>query len=343
MPRCVFKKGKIHSISIALPNNELSLDNEIDKFYNGDIKKLNRIKKNTGLNKRYISKNLTSLDLCAKASCNLIRNLKFDTNKIDALIFITQTPNYLQPNNANILHGKLNLNKDCACFDVNLGCSGYVYGMWLAFMMIECGLNYVLLCAGDTLSKCVSKLDSNTAPLFGDAGSATLIKSTKLDSNSYFILHSDGSGYENIIFQNSGFKKDEKYKNYLYMDGAEVFNFSLKVGPQSIEEILSYSNKDINDIDYIFFHQANAFIIQNIVKKLNIDSNKAPCKSISKYGNTSSSSIPLAICDFYKENKIEKNLNVILSGFGVGLSWGSAFINLNRDIKVEIDFIKEEN
>lgn len=328
-----FSCARIKGIATCIPKYKIHLHEQADLFYQGDLKKVSRIKKSIGLDARYITDNqTTTLDLCLKASKHLLQS--FEKIQVDALVFVTQTPDYLQPNNAHLLHHFLHLSHDCACFDINQGCSGYVYGLFLAYSLIEKGAENVLLCSGDTLSKVVNYKDSNTAPLFGDAGSATLISKAK--DKSYFTLHSDGSGWENIILPQSAFRDNSKLQKtnqeakHLSMDGAEIFNFSISKEPEAILEILNYANISSDLIDYIFFHQANAYIISNIMRKLNIDSRKAPLDSISKYGNTSSASIPLAICDCLHQTK-DQDQTLILSGFGVGLSWATALLTLQKN------------
>lgn len=317
----VFNKAAIRSICVSVPKQYEVLESQVDTFYQGNIAKLNRIKKTIGLDKRHIAtKDITTLDLCLNSAKELLSN----DIAINALIFITQTPDYLQPNNAHLAHQMLGLGKDCLCLDVNQGCSGYVYGLYLAFMMIENGFDNVLLCAGDTMSKVVDSTDSNTAPLFGDAGSATII--FRRDSKSYFNFSTYSSGFNHIMLPNSAFRDDETNAKFLYMNGAEVFNFSISCVPENINELLKASNIDIKDIEVLFLHQANAYIIQNIARKLGIESLKAPSSSIAKYANTSSSSIPLAICDYLENKHIDSK--VLLSGFGVGLSVASAILEL---------------
>lgn len=337
--KLIFSNASIKSIATCLPQKKITLEDQVDLLYGGDLKKLQRIQKSIGLHSRYITTEETTLDLCYEASIKILQD---DIKKsIDAVIFVTQTPDFLQPNNAHILHGKLGLKEDCACFDVNQGCSGYVYGLLLAYSLIQSGAENILLCAGDTISKIVCPADSNTTPLFGDAGSATLI--TKNHTKSFFSLHSNGNGWDNIILPNSGFRqlqnkqKFETKTHYLCMDGAEVFNFSIDKEPKAIREILQYANQQISEIDYIFFHQANAYIISNIIRRLGIESHKAPIDSISKYGNTSSSSIPLAICDSI-HTSIDNDFKVILSGFGVGLSWATALLTLQKNTIIHKPF-----
>lgn len=345
-----FTQAQIQAIATCIPRKQINLEDQIDLLYNGDIKKAQRIKKSIGLNTRYITDSeTTTLDLCFQASLSIFANHSIKLDEIEAIIFVTQTPDFLQPNNAHILHHKLKLSQECVCFDLNQGCSGYVYGLFLASMLIQSGVKNILLCAGDTLSKVVDPSDSNTAPLFGDAGSATLITRSTKENLSFFSIHADGFGWENIILPNSAFRnnsvltKTPHHSKTLCMDGAEVFNFSIDKEPKAIQEILEDSKKNIDEIDYIFFHQANAYIISNIARRLKLPLHKAPSDSVGKYGNTSSASIPLAICDALHDIE-KKNIQVILSGFGVGLSWATYLTTLQNDtIILPPQFYNKEN
>lgn len=347
-----FSKAKIIGITTVVPSTVKCIDDEVH-LYGGNEKQISRIKKAIGLNKRHVVEdNVTSLDLCVAASNKLFNETDIDKSLVDGVIFVTQTPDHFQPSNAAIFHGKLGLNTSVAAFDVSLGCSGYVYGLWLAHMMVETGgCKNVLLLAGDTLSKCVNSKDRSTAPLFGDAGSATLISSTPENSSSYFSLHTDGRGSEHIVQPAGGFRipfSDETKKESideegnhrslddLYMNGGEVFNFAIKTEPQAITDILKISNKTIDDIDYLFFHQANQYIISNIVRRIKAPKEKAPSDIVSLYGNQSSASIPCAISHTLSGSSTQLVNNVVLSGFGVGLSWASAVLSLDNTYVSEV-------
>lgn len=358
MPKAMFTKGTIKAVFCAIPETVKCIDDEVD-MYGGDSKQIERIKKTIGINKRHVvSKNTTAADLCAFSAEQLIKELEINTSDIDAVILVTQTPDYFQPFSAAVIHKKLELSTNCAAFDVNLGCSGYVYGLWLAFMMIESNsCTNVLVLAGDTLSKCVSSRDRAVAPLFGDAGTATLVTKSETSNPTYFSLHTDGEGYEHIIIPAGAFRRprDEstsKQKLYddgntrslenLYMNGAEVFNFSIKVEPSAIKEIFEYSGETEDSIDYIFFHQANKYIISNITRRLNFPLEKVPCETVGKYGNQSSASIPVTICDTIGEEIVSSSRKVVMSGFGVGLSWATCLTTLQNANCPNVFIYKEE-
>ena len=348
MAKSIFTKAIISGVVTCVPENHRFLEDEVDILYNGDIKKVNRIKKSIGLNKRHIveNENTTTSDLCEMAANKLLADMNIDKSTIGAIIFVSQTPDYFQPATATYLHGKLNLSQDCSAFDVNQGCTGYIYGLWLAYMMIETSsCSKVLVLAGDTLSRIVNQKDSNVAALFGDAGTATLVEKSKEENKSYFTLHTNGIKFDTIIQPQGAFRipskdiiNDEKIFDTsenrtlenLYMDGAAVFNFSIETEPKAIKEILEISNSTQEDIDYIIFHQANKYIISNITRRLKFPLEKAPSTTTGKYGNQSSASIPCTICDAINEDANTKKLNLILSGFGVGLSWATCQLELDK-------------
>ncbi|CAE6881579.1 beta-ketoacyl-acyl-carrier-protein synthase III activity [Vibrio sp. B1REV9] len=346
-----FSRAKVRGLATAVPSEVKCIDDEVH-LYGGNEKQIARIKKAIGLDKRHVvSDGTTSLDLCMAAVHKLLGDLEVDKSLIDGVIFVTQTPDHFQPSNAAIVHGKLGLSTSAAAFDVSLGCSGYVYGLWLAHMMVQTGsCNNVLVLAGDTLSRCVNPKDRSTAPLFGDAGSATLVSVSSEESNSYFSLHTDGEGSHHIIQPAGGFRTpfsndtqqesvDEEGNcrslNDLFMNGGEVFNFAIKTEPQAITDILEFSGKSMNDIDYLFFHQANQYIISNIVRRIKAPKDKAPSDIVSLYGNQSSASIPCAISHTLGGKVVSVN-DVVLSGFGVGLSWASAVLSLNNAYVSEV-------
>lgn len=346
MPKAYFKKSCIRGIVTSVPATKKSIDDEVD-MYGGNVEQVERIKKTIGLHERHaVEGNTTAGDLCEQAARRLFEGCKVSAEEIDAVIMVTQTPDYFQPATACVLHGRLGFKTDCAAFDVNLGCSGYVYALWLASMMIEVGsCRSVLVLAGDTISRCVNPRDRALAPLFGDAGSATLVSQTGEETESWFSLKSDGTGFEHLIVPAGAFRhpsteatrKEEadadgnvRSAENLKMNGAEVFNFSIKVEPPAIREILDFAGKTVDDVDYLVFHQANKYIISNIARRLKVPLEKTPCATVERYGNQSCASIPGTICDCLADALREKRMNLVLSGFGVGLSWASCFLTLDR-------------
>lgn len=297
-----------------------------------------------GVRERRIADNdVCASDLCYKAAKQLMEDNSIDPNSIDALIFVSQTSDYHQPATSPILQHRLGLPKTALSFDVNLACSGYVYGLSIAYSFAtQMGINNVLLLVGETMSKIVSREDKVNWPLFGDAGTATLIEKGEY-GNSVFSLNSDGSGAEVMMIPYGGFRNqscedglkeiidengDKRTGEQFRMDGMSVFNFGMREEPKDIKRLLSDCEMTIDQIDLLIYHQANKFMTDFFSKKLKISTEKTPY-SLQRFGNTSSASIPLTIVSELK-NKYKERENVILSGFGAGLSWGSVILNLNK-------------
>ena len=341
MANISFNNVKIVGISACVPKN-ISYNSDLLNEYPKE--EVDKIINNIGIKeKRFVDSDVTASDLCFKAAENLLDEMNIDRSSIDMLIFLSQLPDYRIPATSPNLQDRLGLSKNTACLDISLACSGYVYALSTAFAYAsQNGINKVLLLVGETFSKIVSKKDRVNAPLYGDAGTATLIEKS-INSESHFSLYSDGSGFKSIIIEAGGSRcpsnptntipverEDGNYRSdsQIYMDGLEVFNFTLKVVPKSINDILTYSNKDANDIDYFLFHQANKFMIDFFVKKLKINSEKVPI-SLDTFGNVSSPTIPLTIVSRLNKALNGQKSQILMSGFGAGLSWGAVVLNLN--------------
>lgn len=294
--------------------------------------------------KRLSPNNICSSDLCYEAAIKLFDDLKIDKNEIDVLIFMTQTPDYHMPANAPLMQERLGLSKSTACFDINLACSGFVYSLSTAFLFAtQKNIRKTLLLTGETMSKIVSTRDKENAPLFGDAGTATIIEKGDF-LKSYFSLNSDGSGENMLIIPAGGYRNpsssetllDKEYENgnirnlqQIYMNGLEVFNFTMREVPNDIKKILNYAGESLGNIDLVIFHQANKFMTDFFSKKLKISLDKVPY-CLERFGNTSSASVPLTIVSELNNFKYPNRAKVILSAFGAGLSWCTAFIELGK-------------
>tara|TARA_B110000503_G_scaffold143158_1_gene242924 strand:+ start:1071 stop:2009 length:939 start_codon:yes stop_codon:yes gene_type:complete len=283
-----------------------------------------KIYTSTGIKKIHIaSKKQSALDLAKKAA-NAV--LKKNRSKIDAIIYVTQSPEYFLPSSACILQDQLGISKSALAFDLNQGCSGYIYGLCLASSLIKTNVakNVLLICS-DTYSKYISKKNSTCLPIFSDGASATILKK----SNSIFFLDfkfgTDGSGYKDLIVENSGFHANST-KPELFMNGKKILMFTMANIPTLINSLLKKNNLKKNEIDLFIFHQASKVVINNLIRKMKLDKNKVYF-NIKNIGNTVSSTIPISISDLLQNKKIKKNTKILLAGFGVGLSMGATIIN----------------
>jgi len=328
----------ITAISACVPksihqNSDLSNLIKQDELYN----LINTI----GIKERRVTDpDVCASDLCYHAAEQIFAATGISKESIDVLIFMSQDGDYKIPATAPSLQHRLGLPKSTASFDINLSCSGYVYALSTAFAYAsQEGINRVLLLDGETFTKLVSERDKSNIILYGDAGTATIIEKSHF-GKSFFSLNSDGSGVNVLKIDAGGARKrtsadnlveveaeDGNFRssNQLFMDGMEVFNFVMMNVPKDIKNLLAFADKQLSEIDQIVFHQANKFMTDYFVKRLKFETGKVPY-SIDRFGNTSSASIPLTIVTELPE-KIRKN--VVISGFGAGLSWGSALLDLS--------------
>jgi 3-oxoacyl-[acyl-carrier-protein] synthase III len=294
--------------------------------------------------KRFVDNGVTPADLCFRAAEQLLNDMEIDRNTIDMVIFMSQLPDHKIPATAPSLQHRLGLPKTTACFDVNLACSGYIYSLSTAFAYAsQEGINRVLLLDGETFSRIINPKDKVNMPLYGDAGTATLIEKGDF-SRSFFTLYTDGSGQDAIKIEAGGARCPANAENVavtereegnmrsgqeVYMDGLEVFNFTMRVVPSSVKEALALTEKTFDNFDHIVFHQANRFMIEFFVKKLKIPAEKVPY-SLDRFGNTSSATIPLTIVSELSNALTQQNKHILMSGFGAGLSWATAIIEFKN-------------
>ena len=297
------------------------------------------------IERRIAAPDVMASDLCYKAAQQLMADNDIAPDSIDVLLFMSQTPDYRIPATSCLLQHRLGLPRETMCFDISLGCSGYLFALSTAFAYASMeGINRVLLLDGETFSKIVNRRDKVDWPLYGDAGTATLIEKGDY-GDSTFMLYTDGSG-EDTLKIHAGMRnpitpescvarerEDGNIRNDLevFMDGMDVFNFAISKVPRCIKALLQETGKTVDDVDYVVFHQANRFMMDFFVKKLKINPERVPY-CIHKYGNTSSASVPLTMASELR-GKLDGNHTVVLSAFGAGLSWGSAIMSM-RDCNV---------
>ncbi len=328
---------QVRGISAAVPkqvedNNDFSLLSEAERAL---------FIKTVGIRYRRVApKGVTASDLCLAAAQKLMADLNWIPEDIKVLVFVTQTPDYIIPNTSSLLQEKLGLAKSCISFDVNLGCSGYVYGLSIVGGLLQNmpGAKALLL-VGDISTSTISMKDKSTAPLFSDAGSATALEFSA-GNQIHFNLQTDGKEYDDIIIPGGGYRNQftEKLLEYteyepgisrnelhMKLDGIKIFNFGLREVVPNIETLLREKGIDKESVDHFVFHQANLLMLESIRKKLKVVPEKVPY-SLYDYGNTSSATIPVTLVTKLGESLRTGKVKLLLSGFGVGLSWGSAYI-----------------
>jgi len=319
--------SKISDIQYYLPPKLLS--NEDLVFDNPDWR-MDDIEKKTGIKYRYICEDAQTSKDIALLACEKIFNSNVRRSDIDFLIVVTESPEYIAPAMSCDLQNILGLKTSIASFDVNLGCSGFVYGLMIADSIL-CSNNYsngLLVCV-DTYSKYISSNDRTCRPLFSDAASATLITASKKKTVGPFVLGTDGSGYKDLMVKNSGtIKNIDTERNLYFMNGSAVFMFTMRVVPKAVNDLLIKEKCNTEDIDLFVFHQASKLVIDNLKRLLKL-SNEKVFENYQLVGNTVSSSIPIALSQAKSAKKIKKGSVVMLVGFGVGLSWGATIIRYN--------------
>ena len=290
-----------------------------------------KIEKKVGIRNRHIAaSNESSLDMAVKAAQKLL--LSYDSSLIDFVIFCTQSPEYLLPTSACIIQDQLGLRKDIGAFDFNLGCSGYIYGLAMAKALIESRIAcHVLLLTGETYSKFIIDSDISNKSIFGDAATATLISYSDQNQIGEFVFGTDGSGAENLIVKNLGAKNSYNcHQNMcpeLYMDGPEIFNFTIETIPKLVHDVCVKNGLDLSDISYAILHQANKYILEFLTQTIGLSPHKSHIDML-EYGNTVSNTIPIALKDCLDRKIVKSKDKVLLAGFGVGYSWGGLVLYL---------------
>jgi len=308
--------------------------------------------KNIGVETRRVApKGVTTADLCVVATEKLLAELNWDRNEIELLVFVSQSRDYLVPTTACIVQDRLGLPHSCIAYDVGLGCSGYVYGLSVVGSMVQSGaIKKALLMVGDISTLTTSYRDKSTYPLFGDAGTVTALEYREDAPPMTFNLQTDGSGYRAIMIRDGGARHKMTRQSFdmkkiskgiirsrlnVELDGIEVFNFSLREVVPNIKALVKYSEKSLDDVDYLVFHQANFLINNTIRKMLKVAPEKVPY-SIREYGNTSGASVPLTMVSQLREQLTKSRVKLLLSAFGVGLSWGSVLLETDQIVCPEV-------
>ena len=320
----------IRGVSYWLPEGRRSNEDLARSIPNSDPDKIYR---KTGIRTRpIVAPGETATDLAYSAAETLLNELQIDRRAIDALVFCTQSPDYFLPTSACLLHKRLNLASSCGAFDVNLGCSGFTYGLWIAQSLIVSGnATSVLLTTADTYSKYCDPSNMVTASIFGDGGAACLLSGERKGSIAEVgptVVGTDGAGADNLIVAVGGARSpvtESTGPPLLYMNGPEIFSFTLSTVRSAIQELLSRCGIGWKDVDVFLFHQANRFMLEKLRMTMGIQPDRMPI-DLDDTGNTVSSSIPILLRRCIDNGIVKSNYQCVLAGFGVGYSWAMTLL-----------------
>ncbi|MFA6403653.1 MAG: ketoacyl-ACP synthase III [Salinivirgaceae bacterium] len=341
-----FNNKLITGILTILPANEVKFEDEIANYNFSEAKSL-KLKMAMGYNThRIVEEGVTISDLCIFGFNYLFEKEILKKEEIDAIILVTQSPEYFMPPTSNVIQGKLGLKQDMICMDINQGCAGFEIGLIQAFMLLEQeAINKVVLLNADVLSQKVSKRDRNSNPLIGDGASITIIEKTENKNSIFANIKMDGTAFDALIIPAGGFKTPStpatsemiedaagnfRSLNNLVMKGDAVFNFVQKEVPPMIDNLLKYSGYQRENVDYFMFHQPNKFMLQKLADKMGVPYHKMPNNIVENFGNASGVSIPTAITFNLGQKLIKEKYKICLAGFGVGLTWSSILIDLGN-------------
>jgi len=339
-----FAHAAISGILSVVPKHSLNFMDEIDNYGFSREKSL-KLKETIGFDQhRTVEGNECTSDLCLYGLEHLISNGLLNTDDIGAVIFITQTPDYFMPPTSTIIHGELGLGREVLCFDINQGCTGYLYGLLQAFMLLRIpDMKKVLLLTGDTLSRCACPNDRNVWPLIADGASVSIIEKSDNDNEIFLNIRTDGSRRDSLIIPAGAFRMpsteqtrevkvlpdgNSRSDEHFHMNGPAVFTFTLTDVPKAVTDLFEYSSIPPEKIDYFMFHQPNRFMLKKLARKLKIPDEKMPSNIVEKFGNPSSASIPVVICHNIRDILLKETQKICMSGFGVGLSWGALIMDV---------------
>lgn len=343
------KNVRIDGIAACVParieeNSKLEMFSSKDDF--------DKFVSMTGIERRHVVSNgICASDMCYEAAEKLIKDLNWEKSEINCLVFVSQTPDYKLPATSCVLQQRLGLSKECMSFDISLGCSGWVYGITVIASILSAGGNQkALLLVGDAVTTTKSPLDKSTYPLFGDAGTATALSYNPDASPIKSCLYTDGGNYEAIMIEDGGARNPfnaesleiKEFENGIkrnrlqsILDGSSVFTFGISKAPQCVNNLIENFEIDKDKVDYFVFHQANMLMNEKIRTKLKLPEEKVPY-ILTDYGNTSSTSIPLTMVLKLRKRLEESKNKMIACGFGVGLSWGSVYLELDKIVCSEL-------
>jgi 3-oxoacyl-[acyl-carrier-protein] synthase-3 len=342
----IHRRKRISGILTVVPARELSFVEDMKNFNFPEARSL-KLKEVMGYDKhRVVEPGVCVSDLAVFALNHLFEKRLLLPDEIDALILVTQSPDYFMPPTSNIIQGRLNLKRQMFCMDINQGCAGFVIGLMQAFFLLEQeSIRKVILINADVLSRKTSPRDRNSFPLVGDAASITVVERDSDDSVIHTMLMMDGTRSDALMIPAGGFRlpsspetamledvgdNNLRAKDHLCMDGSAVFNFVQMEIPSLIDDLLKYGGVTIDEPDYFFFHQPNRFMLQKLADKLGVPYAKMPSNVVERFGNSSGVTIPMTITLNLADRLVHEQFKVCLAGYGVGLTWSAMLLNLGK-------------
>ncbi|MCE5174368.1 MAG: ketoacyl-ACP synthase III [Bacteroidales bacterium] len=341
-----FKNKEITGILTVLPSKEVRFEDEMEN-YPFSVETSLKLKTIMGFEKRRIVEDgVCASDLCIFGLSYLFDNKLLNKEDIDALILVTQTPDYIVPPTSNVIQGRFGLKEDMICMDINQGCTGFVLGLMQAFLLLDQeSIHKVVLMNADVLSRKVSRKDRNSNPLIGDGASITIVERSEINNMIYANIKMDGKRAFAIHIPAGGARKPScpetaivemddignmRSQDNLVMKGDEVFMFAQKDVPPMIVSLLDFSNQTKDMVDYFMFHQPNKFMLNKLADKLGIPRDKMPSNVVENLGNSSGVSIPISMTYNLGNRLINERLNLCLAGFGAGLNWASMILEVGN-------------
>ena len=311
---------KLSTISSVVPEQIVPMSAHYQTFGENEVK---RICQSTGIKSVHVApKTMKTSDMCVIAAERIFATGHVKRDEVDGLVFVSQTPDYRMPATSCILQDRLGLENSCVTLDINYGCSGYIYGLYQAALLVSSGsCRKVLVCVGDTMTHHLAPTDQKTQLILGDGAAVSLVEQGA--DNWSFSLRTDGAGHRALIIDKDELGLDQ----YLVMDGSAVMEFALREVPSVINRVRELAGWEKPEVDQYILHQANQFMLNYLRKVMKLEPSKVPI-SVEKYGNTGPASIPITLCDQFSGMTDQKLEKVILSGFGVGLSWGAVSLSL---------------
>lgn len=341
-----FQNKRISGILTVLPSKEVKFEDEMENYNFSSAKSL-KLKLAMGYNKHCIvEENVCVSDLCCYGLEYLFEQGKVRKEELDALILVTQSPDYFMPPTSNVIQGRLGLKRDMVCMDINQGCAGFILGLIQAFMLLDqSSIRKVALLNADVLSRKVSKRDRNSNPLIGDGASITIVERSESNTLIYGNIQMDGTRADALMIPSGGFREPStsdtaemqedvngnfRSRDNLVMKGDEVFNFVQLEVPLMVESLLQDAAVSKEAVDYYMFHQPNRFMLQKLADKIGVARDKMPSNIVENFGNASGVSIPTNITFNLGDRLLTEEMLLCLSGFGVGLTWGSLLMKIGK-------------